>query len=439
MKIAVIGGGISGLVCAEKLSRVSEHSIKVIECEDFFGGLATGFSDKKWDWTLERAYHHIFSNDKEILNYLTEIGYTGFRFNNQKTSWLYRDKSDYKSWSIDSLTGLMKFPHLNFVEKIICGLVVLMAKFLPYHSALDKISAYKLFTCLMGERVYRTLFGAPMQKKFGEYAENISSAFMWARIKKRSKKLGYPTGGFQMVIDYLVTSCIKQGVEMTKNRCVVCVSEIFQDGHMMLEVEYMGGEKEIFDYVVSTMPSAIARRAFDKVLNHEELKRLDSIRHLASINIILETREKIFEDDYWVSDCVEDSNFLVFVQHTNLVDKKNYGGNHILYAGCYLPEGAEFWQNTDDELIDLCLAQIREYTGKSIVPTSSRVFRAKNSQPVFTVGFEKIIPKMNTSNKHLLFANLDMTYPFDRGTNYATKLGLEASESLLKQISADKN
>ena len=38
------------------------------------GGLAAGFKDERWDWTLEKFYHHWFANDHDILNLATEMG-----------------------------------------------------------------------------------------------------------------------------------------------------------------------------------------------------------------------------------------------------------------------------------------------------------------------------------------------------------------------------
>ncbi len=71
MKIGIIGGGITGLTVALRLSR-SGHAVTVYE-QDTPGGLASGFSiNDKTNTTLERYYHHIFSTDHAFIRLIAE-------------------------------------------------------------------------------------------------------------------------------------------------------------------------------------------------------------------------------------------------------------------------------------------------------------------------------------------------------------------------------
>jgi hypothetical protein len=56
------------------------------------------------------------------------------------------------------------------------------------------------------------------------------------------------------------------------------------------------------------------------------------------------------------------------------------------------------------------------------------VFRAPFAQPIFDKNFLKYKPNFFTPAKNFYIANLDMTYPYDRGTNYAVKLGKEINK-----------
>ena len=38
------------------------------------GGLAAGFKDEAWDWTLEKFYHHWFASDHDIFALADEMG-----------------------------------------------------------------------------------------------------------------------------------------------------------------------------------------------------------------------------------------------------------------------------------------------------------------------------------------------------------------------------
>jgi len=62
MKIAIIGAGFTGLAAGLKLQEKG-HQVTIFEKDLFPGGLALGFKNPKWQWTLEKHYHHWFTND----------------------------------------------------------------------------------------------------------------------------------------------------------------------------------------------------------------------------------------------------------------------------------------------------------------------------------------------------------------------------------------
>ena len=57
MKIGIIGAGFTGLAAAYELVKNGDH-VTVFERDNNPGGLALGFKEKKWQWTLEQHYHH---------------------------------------------------------------------------------------------------------------------------------------------------------------------------------------------------------------------------------------------------------------------------------------------------------------------------------------------------------------------------------------------
>ena len=73
MKIAVLGAGFTGLTAALRLLQTGQE-VTVFEKESEVGGLAAGFKDLSWQWTLEKAYHHWFTNDDEALGLAKELG-----------------------------------------------------------------------------------------------------------------------------------------------------------------------------------------------------------------------------------------------------------------------------------------------------------------------------------------------------------------------------
>src|SRR3989344_444267 len=72
MRIAIIGGGFTGLTAAYALLKAG-HNVTVFEREPTLGGLAYGFKQLGWDWSLEYAYHHLFTNDHAIIGLMKEL------------------------------------------------------------------------------------------------------------------------------------------------------------------------------------------------------------------------------------------------------------------------------------------------------------------------------------------------------------------------------
>src|SRR3989338_10009698 len=127
MKIAILGGGITGLVAGFQLAK-KDHQVTIFEQADKLGGLAKGFYSQSgdWQWPLETFYHHIFANDKDILDFANEIGYKNIFFRQPVTASLYnksKGKSQkskvqvksqkYQQYPLDTPIDLLNFPLLS--------------------------------------------------------------------------------------------------------------------------------------------------------------------------------------------------------------------------------------------------------------------------------------------------------------------------------------
>lgn len=420
MKIAVLGGGITGLTAAYELSRKG-HSVTLYERSETLGGLARGFKEPHWKWPLEKAYHHIFTTDKDIINFANEIGFKGIYFETPQTNSLYKDGHNYRIIPVDSPKDFLVFPYLSFPEKIRASIVLAILKFFPHLNVYEHITARNFVRNYMGERMWKVFFQQLFRKKYGKYAGKVLASFLWARINKRSRKLGYMKGGFQTFIDTLEKRNIEKKVDIKRGYEITYVRKL-KKGFSVDGAKY--------DNIVSTLPTPVLIKVEGKALPDPYLKKLKKISYLHALVLILETDKPILSDTYWLNICAQDVPMMILAQHTNFVSPKRYGGRHIAYVGYYLDANDPLFRMSDDELTALLLPYLKDIENSDFKILKTHRFVGPFGQPVFDKNLMKYKPDFITPTDGFYIANLDMTYPYDRGTNFAVKLGLEVAKKV---------
>lgn len=417
MKIAIIGAGFTGLTAALRLTQVG-HKIQVFEKEKSAGGLAISFKKKGWNWSLEKSYHHWFTNDYEILNLAAELKHKVI-VKRPSTKVLINNNSV----PLDSARSLLAFPYLPMLDRLRVGLVLTYLKFLSNYSKLEKKYALKWLKQWMGEKATKTIWEPLFSGKFGQYKDKIGLVWFWARIKKRTTSLAYPEGGFLKFAENLTHKVLKEGGQLYFNSEVKSV--IAKNGKVLVEIS---GKTTFFDKVIITSPSPI----FTKIcrdLPKKYSKKVNSIPHLHALNLVLVSKKPFFEEIYWLNINNKNFPFLVIVEHTNFMDSKHYNNQSILYIGNYLPMNHPFLKMTETELLKLFtpyLVSLNPDFRKNLIKVYK--FIGPFAQPIIKPGYSKLKPDFQTPVKNVYLANLDMVYPWDRGTNYAVKLGHDVAE-----------
>lgn len=420
MKIAILGGGITGLTAAYCLSRRG-YEVTLIERESVLGGLAVGFKSDNWSWYLERAYHHLFANDQDIIKFSKEIGFDKIFFKKPVTASLYQDKDGFKIFPLDTPVDFLKFPYLGFFEKIRAGAVLAFLKVSPFLPFYGKVTSEEFLKVTMGKNVWNRLWQQLFRGKFGEYAGIILASFIWARINKRTKKLGYIKGGFQALIDHLIIRLGEQDVKILS-------------GHEIKKIVSVGKgfsvDGKFYDRIVSTLPTSIMAKLGKNLFPKKYLDRFSRLKYLHAVTVILETKRPLLDRTYWLNICSEKIPLMILAQHTNFVDKKNYGGNHIAYTGWYVKSDDPLIKMDKTQMLKHILPHIKKISGKKPEVINAYLFKGPFAQPLFDSDFVRNMPSFTTPVKNFYIANLDMTYPYDRGTNYAVKLGKEVSRMI---------
>lgn len=404
MKIAVIGAGFVGLTTAYELTKRG-HEVVLIEESDKAGGLAVGFKPSGWDWSLETFYHHIFSNDNEIIDLGSEIGLPPV-FRSPVTNSLINGRQ----LRLDSPASLLTFSELSIIDRLWMGLGLGILKVIPNGQFLERFTVNKALPLWVGPKGYKKVWESLLESKFGPFKNEVNLAWFWARVYKRTPDLGYFQGGFQALADKLVEKIVEGGGEVKLGE----------------KVEKIDSKK--FDRVVLTVPDPLV----EKLTGIKREKK--AINYLWGQTLILEL-DKSLMDGYWLNILEKDWPFLVVVEHTNFEDKDHYGNKTIVYLGNYLEKSDIRLGLSDDELLELYLPFVQKinssFDKKSILRKWR--FKAPFAQPVFPINYgSKILDPRLRIDEGLYIANMSMVYPWDRGTNYAVELGKKVANLIIQ-------
>lgn len=421
MKIGIIGAGFTGMSAAYKLSKKG-HTVIIFEKDSSPGGLALGFNNSKWNWSLEKHYHHWFTNDKSILNLAKKINYPIIT-KRPKTSVYIKDKI----FQLDSPLNIFTFTPLDFISRLRMGFVLGFLKLNPLWEPLEGVRASDFLPKTMGKQAYKLLWEPQLKNKFGIYANEISMAWFWARIKKRTPSLSYPEGGFLKFANHLSNEIEKKGGEFLFNTEVL---KIKSNGKIIVKSNKGNFE---FDKLIVTLPSFF----FVKIapdLPNDYKESLLSLKGLGALNLVLRLKEQFLKDNtYWLSIC-DASPVMAIVEHTNFMNKKHYNKEHIVYLGNYLPLEHPYFKldaNAILKIYDKFLRKINPSYKKNILDLE--IFKTPFAQPIIPINYSQILPEFKTPLPNVYLANIQQVYPWDRGTNYAVELGEKISDLIFNE------
>jgi len=411
MKTAVIGAGITGLTSAYLLQKKG-HFVSVFEKEDYLGGLASTVKAGKWN--LEKFYHHIFRDDDYILELTKDLGLENI--------WFWRDSGapiywQEKVYPFSTALDLLKFSPLSFMSRLRTGLASLYLKYQNNFHHFEEKLAYQWLREKMGEETWQVIWKPLMKKKFGNYYKKIAMTWMWARVKKRSRFLGYPKGGFQIITDKLSQKIQNKGGKIYLNREITSLKEL-----------------NSFDKIIFTGSNKLFLKIAPHLSNSFK-KKLTEFQYLNTISLLLFLKKPLLKTSYWLN--INDVNipFVACVQQSNLVDSKFYNGFYPLYLTAYVDKNSPLYQKGEEQLLkdwSSCLQKINNDFNNNWVKKWF-VFKKSFTQPLFLKQTFKFIPSIKTPLKNVFLANTSQIYPWDRGVNYSVQL----AEKTINLITAD--
>lgn len=396
-KWGIIGGGFMGLTVAHRLAQQGHH-VTIFEAAPGLGGLASSWKIHQFEW--DKFYHVILLSDVYTRNILKELGL------DDKIEWVETKTGFYtdgKLYSMSNTIEFLLFPPLNLIDKFRLGLTIFVASKLTNWKRLEQIPVETWLKRWSGANTFNKIWLPLLRAKLGESYKQTSTAFIWATIQRmyaarrsglKKEMFGYVKGGYAQILKSFETKLRSEGITIKLNHQA---SEILSNSNNTPLVRFANGSEEHFDNIVTTLPSQISVQLC-KGLSEPEASKHKNIEYLGVIcaSVVLD----IPISPYYVTNITDTwVPFTGIIEMTSLVDKKNFGGDTLLYLPKYVKPTDPMFQSTDKEIEDLFIsALLKMYP--SLTHSSIKyvgIARAKNVFALSTLHYSSNLPDIKTA------------------------------------------
>ncbi len=410
-KIAIIGSGFLGLTLALRLAEKGNR-VTVFESAPEIGGLASAWQigDVVWD----KHYHVTLLSDSFTRKIVEEIG-LGSEFEWVETKTGFYTKG--KLVSMSNTLEFLKFPPLDLISKFRLGGTIFYASRVKDWKALEKISVEDWLTRISGKKTFEKMWKPLLRAKLGESYRETSAAFIWATIQRmyaarnsglKREMFGYVRGGYARVLARFAEVLQEKGVEIKFNSKVLnAKTQSGKDAKIELEYETKNQRpktKKQFDKVILTCPSNIAAKICPQ-LTDDEKRKLENIKYQGIVCTSLLMKKSL--SNFYVTNITDETPFTGIIEMSALVDKKEFGGNALVYLPKYVAPDDELFEKTDAEIEEIFLNTLEKmyshFDKKDVL--EFKVSRVRNVFPIPTLHYSANVPSVKTSLENVYIVN----------------------------------
>lgn len=416
-RIAILGAGPMGLAVAYQLAR-DGHRPVIFEADDRVGGMTASFDFGGIQ--IERYYHFHCTSDTDFLTVLDELGLASkMRWTQTRMGYWFNKR--LQAWG--NPVALLRFKGLGLIAKFRYGLHAFLCTRRNDWAPLDHVEASGWIRRWVGAEAYEVLWRKLFDYKFYHYADNLSAAWIWSRIRRigRSRyslmreKLGYLEGGSSTLLEGLHADIVRHGGEVRLSSPVQRI--VIEEGQVRgVEV---GGERLAFDKVVSTVPLPFVPRLAPD-LPDAILEKFRALNNIAVVCVIAQLRRPV-SGNFWVNTNDPDMDIPGIVEYTNLRPLDA----HVVYVPFYMPGEHPKYAEPDAVFVD----KVRRYL-RMINPAlvdedfiEIRASRYRHAQPICEPGFLERLPPRKLPVEGLWAADTSHYYPEDRGISESIGFG----------------
>jgi protoporphyrinogen oxidase len=402
------------------------HTVEVLEAAPEPGGMAAHFDLA--GLSIERFYHFVCKTDLPTMELMDALGIRDqlrWRF----TSMGIFTEGRLHDWGTP--VALLKFNEISLISRLRYGLFAFLSVRRDRWDAIETESARSWITRWCGTEVYDRLWKPLFALKFYQYADNISAAWIWTRIRRigRSRKsmmqeeLGYIEGGSQTLVDALCSSIVERGGRISTN----CAAQkvMAEDGRVTGVLTSQGFIPA--DEVISTVPTPLVS-AMVPDLPADWKERYNSIINTGVCCLVFKLKRSV-SPHFWVNISEPDVAIPGVIEFSNL---RPVDGANVVYVPYYMPTDNVKFRWTDEQLLDEAFGYLCRVnpalTREDII--AAHVARLRYAQPVCEPGFAAKLPPVRTPIKGLQIADTCFYYPEDRGISESVHLGQKMASQL---------
>ncbi|MBL7197205.1 MAG: FAD-dependent oxidoreductase [Candidatus Omnitrophica bacterium] len=418
-EIVIIGGGLSGLVLGYFLAK-EKYKCIIIEKEDRLGGLSAVY--RVDNFFIEYFYHYFLARDKHIIRLLDElnlsseviwqkvkVGLLSFR---GKEFLGYASNQRIRTYSTgwDFLTN----EDFGIKDKYLLGRLYSAIFSLKDIREIENITAKDWIIAITNKRIYERIFEPILFTKWGKERDRISASWLVARLGARldfkkyfksNEYVGYPRASFEKVFSKLEQEIVSAGSTILRKTEVI---ELRHKNQKIEEVVYVSESKKkaiATNCVINTTALPILMKIVslpDKIA--EECGRIEYQHVICACLGLKKSLTKVLNVV-----CPPGTNlFNGLVEHTNIVPRKLYNNQSIVYLFKYLNTKTDEWNWTDEEIVDKWTEGL-----KVLFPAFrendllwKRVSRTEFGDPLSILNYSQIMPSGLSPIKGLFLTGL---------------------------------
>ena len=482
--IAIVGSGFLGMTLAMRLADAGAK-VTLFESAGEIGGLASVWEigDTVWD----KHYHVILNSDKYTRDLIEELGLGNeFHWVETKTGFF----TDGELLSMSDTMEFLKFPALGLISKLRLGWTIFYASKVKNWRRLEKINVEKWLTRHSGAKTFDKIWKPLLKAKLGEAYKETAASFIWASIQRmysarrsgmKREMFGYVRGGYAKVLKRFGEVLLEKGVEIRLNAKVDSI-ESLQSGAIRVSTKAARRYKDVkpsvirqktkyaqfqaaaavapgfsgafiaepkfaaeavvtvaetgttthFDKVILTCPSNVAAKML-KQLDQTERDKLEKIRYQGIVCASVIMRCSLSK--YYVTNITDDTPFTGIIEMTAIVDKKEFGGNALVYLPRYVAPDDDLFNKTDEQIERTFLKGLESmyphFRRKDVI--AFKISRVRQVFPVPVVNYSQGLPDMRSSvdgvyivnSSHIVNGTLNINETVAQAEKAFRELGLQ--------------